>query len=101
MITFKEIKSRWRNATPKFFKVLMRISAAVSGTAIAVNEALQLANIEPHEWWTNLCPYLIGVPAGIAFACKFTQTYDNNGKSGTGSVPDGSVSGSRNLGNSK
>ena len=47
----------------------------ISGTALAANEAMQLAGATPHEWWADLFPYLVGVPAGMAFVAKFTQTY--------------------------
>ena len=67
--------SRWRNAMPKFFKRVCWTCSLISGTALAANEAMQVAGIQPHEWWTDVAPYLIGVPAGIAFASKFTQQY--------------------------
>lgn len=68
----KTILERWKNKMPKFFKVLSWICGLISGTAIAVNTALMTANVTPHEWWNDIVPYLIGVPAGMLFACKFT-----------------------------
>ena len=76
---FNELKSRWRNAMPRFFKRMMWICGLVSGTALAANEAMQVANIEPHQWWIDVRPYLIAVPAGAMFVCKFTQKYDDHG----------------------
>lgn len=76
---WKVLKSRWRNHMPKFFSRVCWICTLISGTALAANEAMQLAGAQPHDWWTDLFPYLVGVPAGMAFAAKFTQNYDKNG----------------------
>ena len=76
---WKEMRERWHNAMPRFFKRLMWICGLISGSALAANEAMTVANIQPHEWWTDILPYLVGVPAGVMFACKFTQSYDRDG----------------------
>ena len=80
MKMFNVIRSRWRNAMPRFFKRLMWLCGLISGTALAANEAMQVAGIEPHQWWIDVRPYLISVPAGAMFACKFTQRYDDHGQ---------------------
>ena len=67
----REAKSRWSRKMPKFFKKMMKISALISGTALAANEAMQLAGITPDDWWTEALKYLVSVPAGVMFACKF------------------------------
>ena len=77
---WRTLTSRWRNAMPQFFKRMMWICGLISGTALAVNEALAAASIEPPEWWMDIRPYLIAVPAGAMFACKFTQTYNKEGE---------------------
>lgn len=77
---WKELKNRWRNAMPKFFKRIMWVCGLISGTALAANEAMQMANVEPHQWWIDIRPYLIAVPAGAMFVCKFTQTYGKDGQ---------------------
>ena len=69
------IKSRWRNAMPKFFSRVCWTCSLISGSALAANEAMQVAGIQPHQWWIDIAPYLIGVPAGMAFAAKFSQQY--------------------------
>lgn len=76
---WKTLKNRWRNAMPQFFKRMMWICGLISGTALAINEALAAASIDPPEWWMDVRPYLIAVPAGAMFACKFTQNYDKQG----------------------
>ena len=68
----KEIKSRWSQAMPKFFKKVMWLCGLISGTALAVNESLQLIGAEPDEWWKTIFPYLVSIPAGAMFAAKFT-----------------------------
>lgn len=69
------LKHRWKNAMPKFFRVIFWVCSLISGTALAVNTAIIAGGGTTHEWWQDVYPYLIGVPAGIAFACKFTQQY--------------------------
>lgn len=76
---WKTLKTRWQNAMPKFFKRMMWICGLISGTALAANEAMELAHIEPHQWWIDVRAYFIAVPAGAMFACKFTQNYDRDG----------------------
>lgn len=67
----KEAKSRWSRKMPKFFKKMMKACAFVSGTALAANEAMVLAGVTPDDWWTEILKYLVAVPAGMMFACKF------------------------------
>lgn len=74
------IQHRWTNTMPKFFRVVCGICALVSGTALAVNTAITAGGGVPHEWWTDIYPYLLGIPAGAAFVAKFTQTYGKDGK---------------------
>ena len=58
----------------------MCVSALVSGTALAVNTAITAGGGVTHEWWNELYPYLLGIPAGAAFVAKFTQTYGKDGE---------------------
>ena len=74
------VQHRWTNTMPKFFRVICYICALVSGTALAVNTAIVDGGGVPHEWWVDIYPYLLGIPAGAAFVAKFTQTYGKDGK---------------------
>ena len=76
---WKELKTRWQNAMPRFFRRMMWVCGLISGTALAAHESMALAGIQPHAWWLDIEPYLVAVPAGAMFACKFTQNYDRNG----------------------
>lgn len=69
------LRQRWSNAMPKFFRVVCWTCSLISGTALAVNTAIVAGGGTPHAWWSDIYPYLIGVPAGMAFAAKFTQKY--------------------------
>ena len=69
------LKTRWHNHMPVFFRRIFKVCALVSGTAGAAHTAMLSFGIQPHEWWLDIAPYLIAFPAGIAFACKFTQQY--------------------------
>ena len=80
------LRRRWNNAMPKFFKRMMWVCGLISGTALAAHESMAVAGIQPHAWWLDIEPYLVAVPAGAMFACKFTQTYGKDGKP-AGEVP--------------
>lgn len=69
------LRHRWTNAMPRFFRVICWVCALVSGTALAVNTAIVAGGGVPHAWWSDIYPYLLGIPAGAAFVCKFTQQY--------------------------
>lgn len=86
---WKELKSRWQNAMPRFFKRMMWVCGLISGTALAAHESMALAGIQPHDWWLNIEPYLVAVPAGAMFACKFTQGYDRDGNPVKKELPEG------------
>lgn len=73
------LRQRWTNTMPKFFRWVCYISAFVGGTALAVNTAIVAGGGTTHEWWNDIYPYLLGVPAGAAFVAKFTQNYDREG----------------------
>ena len=86
---WKELKARWRNAMPQFFKRMMWICGLISGTALAAHESMAVAGIQPHQWWLDIEPYLVAVPAGAMFACKFTQSYDRDGNPIAKELPKG------------
>ena len=69
---WKVCKNRWKATMPKFFRRMMYLCALISGSSLAANTAIITAGTTPHEWWSNILPYLVGVPAGVMFACKFT-----------------------------
>ena len=77
---WQTVNSRWHNSMPKFFKVIFKVCCVISGTAGAAHTAMTAYGIQPHEWWLDIVPYLIGIPAGAAFICKLTQTYGKDGK---------------------
>lgn len=76
------ITSRWQNAMPKFFRIICWVGALISGTALAVNTAIVAGGGTTHEWWNDIYPYLLGIPAGAAFVAKFTQQYNGQPISG-------------------
>lgn len=71
------IISRWKATTPKFFKWIVRLGLAVSGTAVAIHVALVSGGAVEPAWWTDIYPYLIGVPAGMAAVAKMTRVDAN------------------------
>jgi hypothetical protein len=77
---WKTLSQRWKNSMPKFFKVVFLICALVSGCALAVNTAIIAGGGTTHDWWRDVYPYLLGIPAGMAFCAKFTQRYSRDGE---------------------
>ena len=82
------LRTRWHNAMPRFFKRMMWLGGLLSGTAIAVHEVLAHYGIQPDDWWIFIERYLIGGGAGVVFACKFTQSYDKDGKPLEKEIPE-------------
>ena len=57
---------------PRFFQRIVILCAIVVVTAFTVNTALTVAGAEPHDWWRDAYPLLIGVPIGMIVVCKLT-----------------------------
>jgi hypothetical protein len=70
-----EIKNRWKSETPKFFKYIVKIGLSVSGVALAMHLAVIGAGAEEPQWWINIYPYIIAIPAGMAATAKLTRDY--------------------------
>lgn len=73
MKLFKTLSERWRDATPRFFKRIIYVGSVVSGVALAIHVALVAGNAIEPQWWQDIYPYLIGVPAGMAAVAKLTK----------------------------
>ena len=70
--TSNEIKERWTQKMPRFFRQLVVLCICVAGTAFGVNQIMMIGGATPHEWWTDIYPLLLGVPTGMAIVCKLT-----------------------------
>lgn len=74
------LKSRWQAHMPVFYSRMFRLCSLISGTALAINTAVMAGGGALPEWWNDIYPYLLGIPAGMAFAAKFSQSYDSHGQ---------------------
>lgn len=70
---FRRLSERFQADTPKMASRIRNVSAFISGVALAVMTALLAAQSSIPEWFNNVYPYLIGIPAAIAFACQFSE----------------------------
>lgn len=70
--TGNEMKERWQQKMPKFFKAMMMIFICIGGTVVSIHVAFGLLDITAHEWWTEAEPLVLGISIGGAFSCKFT-----------------------------
>lgn len=68
----KEATKRWHEKMPRFFYWIVIVAVFVGGLALTVNTAIVTAGGTPHEWWSDIYPYIIGASAGAVFVCKFT-----------------------------
>ena len=66
------MRLRWKKAMPNFFRKTMYVCALIGGTAIAAQTSITMFGGTPHDWWTDIYPYIVGGSAGAAFVCKFT-----------------------------
>ena len=55
---------------PKLFKRVCALSLSVAGAAGAIQGAMVAGGATIPEWWEALLPYLLGIPAGMAFVAK-------------------------------
>lgn len=70
-----EIKNRWKSKTPIFFKNIVKIGLSISGVALAMHLAVLGAGAEEPQWWIDIYPYIIAIPAGMAATAKLTKDY--------------------------
>lgn len=70
--TGNELKNRWVQKMPRFFRQLVILCMCIVVTAFSINTTLQMTGAVAHEWWTDIYPLLIGVPTGMAVVCKLT-----------------------------
>lgn len=70
--TGNEVVGRWQQKMPRFFRQLVVLCACVAVTAYVVNTVMTVGGATPHEWWTDIYPLLLGVPAGMIVVCKLT-----------------------------
>lgn len=73
------IKTLWLNFkadTPLIAKRVRNVAAGISGCALAVMTALLAAQSPIPDWFNKIYPYLIGIPAAIAFISQFSSKKD-------------------------
>lgn len=73
------MRGRWTATMPRLFKLISVVCAFVSGAALAVNTALDVGHASAPEWWNRIYAFLLGAPALVMFALKFTRDYDADG----------------------
>ena len=69
------IKNRWKSETPIFFKTIVKVGISISGVALAMHLAIVSSGAIEPQWWVNIYPYVIAIPAGMAAASKLTRDY--------------------------
>ena len=73
----QNIRNRWKAETPIFFKNVVKIGVSISGVALAMHLAIIGADAVEPQWWVDIYPYVIAIPAGMAATAKLTTNYGN------------------------
>jgi hypothetical protein len=68
----EKLKAKWTAETPVISKWIINASVSVSGCSVALMGALIAASSRIPQWFDGAYPYLVGIPAVIAFVSKFT-----------------------------
>ncbi len=68
----EKLKAKWKAETPAISKWIINASVSISGCSVAVMMALIAAQSRIPGWLDSAYPYLVGLPAAIAFVSKFT-----------------------------
>ncbi len=76
MKIINKLLSKFKADTPKIAKRVRNIAAGISGCALAIMTALLAAQSNIPEWFNKIYPYLIGIPAAIAFISQFSSKKD-------------------------
>ena len=69
----QNIINRWKAETPIFFKNVVKIGVSISGVALAMHLAIIGAGAVEPQWWVDIYPYVIAIPAGMAATAKLTS----------------------------
>ena len=69
----QNIRNRWKAETPIFFKNVVKIGVSISGVALAMHLAIIGAGAVEPQWWVDIYPYVIAIPAGMAATAKLTS----------------------------
>lgn len=73
MNVLDKLWKKFKADTPKIARWVRNVSAGISGCALAIMTALLAAQSNIPEWFTKIYPYLIGIPAAIAFISQFSS----------------------------
>lgn len=76
MEILNKLLSKFKADTPKIARWVRNIAAGISGCALAIMTALLAAQSNVPEWFNKIYPYLIGIPAAIAFISQFSSKKD-------------------------
>lgn len=76
MEIFNKLWSKFIADTPKIARWVRNVSAGISGCALAIMTALLAAQSNVPEWFSKIYPYMIGIPAAIAFISQFSSKKD-------------------------
>lgn len=76
MHTLLELLGDFKAETPKIAKTIRNVSTAISGCALAIMTTLVTAQSQIPDWFNNIYPYLIGIPAAIAFLSQLSNKGD-------------------------
>lgn len=70
--TSSELRGRWQQRMPRFFRQLTVLCTVVIAVAFAINSGVPALGGTLHSWWQDIYTYIIGACIGIIATCKLT-----------------------------
>lgn len=70
--TGSELKARWMQRMPRFFRMLMRFVLGIAATATTVNFGVPLLGGVLYEWWSDAYTHILVGSICIVMVCKLT-----------------------------
>ena len=70
--TGNELKARWMQRMPRFFRMLMRIVMGIAATATTVNFGVPALGGVLYDWWSDVYTHILVGSICIVMVCKLT-----------------------------
>ena len=70
--TGNELKERWTQKMPPFFRMLVKVVTSIAATAITINTAVPAFGGRLYGWWDEIYTHILVGSICIVMVCKLT-----------------------------
>ena len=70
--TGSELKNRWIQDMPPFFRGMVKLAIGVLVTAVVINFCLPALGAELYEWWPSVYTHILVACFCVIIVCKMT-----------------------------